>query len=242
MLVDYLLLPSSVQEEVRADTRKDGGYDIEFMNTVNVKKRIPDATANVTQREQHRINSENQEVHYVQMARKFETPQGKNSNKVWLGQRIDGVSVESVQYVVNGVEVYPEPYFSPVSQYNQLSDTLSGNLEVVKPLYCNDINTQYSLAAAPESGLQGKFKPLGLSLRNGNGGIRFSGKQIGNYPIVVRYDRRPHGAVNVNALGGGASDIALAENGAMNVSYFVGMTRIANVRESAAGMMVTVAN
>ena len=75
-----------------------------------------------------------------------------------------------------------------------------------------------------------------------DGGVRFSGKQIGNYPIVVRYTRRPHGAVNVNALGGGATDIALAENGAMNVSYFVGMTRMANVRESPQGMLVTVAN
>ena len=242
MLVDYLILPSSVQEEVRNETRKDGGYDMEFLNTVNVKKRIPDATANVTQREEHRINSENQEVHYIQMSRRFETPQGKNSNKVWLGQRIDGVSVESTQYVVNGVELYPEPYISPISQYNQLCDTLSGDLEVVKPLYCNDVNSEYALSAAPESGLQGKFKPLGVSLRNGNGGVRFSGKQIGNYPIIARYSRRPHGAVNVNALGGGASDIALAENGAMNVSYFVGMTRIANVRESPQGMLVTVAN
>lgn len=242
MLVDYLILPSSVQEEVRNETRKDGGYDMEFLNTVNVKKRIADATANVIQREEHRINSENQEVHYIQMSRRFETPQGKNSNKVWLGQRIDGVSVESTQYVVNGVEVYPEPYISPVSQYNQLCDTLSGDLEVVKPLYCCDVNTQYALSAAPESGLQGKFKPLGLSLRNGNGGVRFSGKQIGNYPIVVRYTRRPHGAVNVNALGAGASDIALAENGAMNVSYFIGMTRMANVRESPQGMLVSVAN
>ena len=242
MLVDYLILPSSVQEEVRNETRKEGGYDLEFLNTVNVKKRIPNATANVTQREEHRINSENQEVHYIQMARKFETPQGKNSNKVWLGQRIDGVSVESTQYVVNGVEIYPEPYISPVSQYNQLCDTLSGDLEVVKPLYSCDVNTEYALSAAPESGLQGKFKPLGVSLRNGNGGVRFSGKQIGNYPIVVRYTRRPHGAVNVNALGAGASDIALAENGAMNVSYFVGMTRMANVRESPQGMLVSVAN
>lgn len=242
MLVDYLILPSQVQEGVREETRKEGGYDLEFMNIVNVKKRIADATANVTQREQHRINSENQEVHSVQMTRKFETPQGKNSNKVWLGQRCDSCSVESVQYVVNGVEVYPEPYASPISQYNQISDTLSGDLEVVKPLYVNDINTQYSLAAAPESGLQGKFKPLGLSLRNGNGGVRFSGKQIGNYPIIVRYTRRPHAAVNVNALGGGNSDIALAENGAMDVNYFVGMTRLAKVTEQPSGMMVQVVN
>jgi len=212
------------------------------MNIVNVKKRIPDATQNVTQREQHRINSENQEVHSVQMIRKFETPQGKNSNKVWLGQRCDSCSVESVQYVVNGVETYPEPYFSPVSQYNQICDTLAGDLEVVKPLYSNDINSQYALSAAPESGLQGKFKPLGLSLRNGNGGVRFSGKQVGNYPIIVRYTRKPHGDVNVNALGGGASDIALAENGAMDVNYFVGMTRLAKITEQPSGMMVQVVN
>jgi len=242
MLVDYLILPSSVQDEERAETAKEGGYNLEFMNTVNVKKRLPAAQANVTQLDQHRINSENQEVHYVQMTRKFEADQGANSNKVLLGQRVDGVSIENIQFSVNGVDTYPEPYFSPISQYNQLCDTLAGDLEVPKPLYCADVNTQYSLLSAPESGLHGKFKPLGLSLRNGNGGIRFSGKQIASYPIVAKYSRKPHPIVNSNPLGGGASNIALAETGAMDVNYFVGMTRIANIKESPRGMLVNVVN
>ena len=107
MLVDYLILPSRIQNDTLQETMKDGGYMIDFVNPLNIKKRIEAGTANTEQQSEHRLNTINQEVHYVQQI-KQKPISGATAfyDKVLLGQKADGASIEEIQFNVNGVDIF----------------------------------------------------------------------------------------------------------------------------------------
>jgi hypothetical protein len=232
MLVDYLVLPARVQNDVLAETMKEGGYMIDFVNPLNIKKRIDAGSANTDQQIEHRLNAVNMECHYVQMYRQLPIS-GATSfyNKVLLGQRIDGVSVEELQFNVNGIDIFTSgPVKNVVELYNNVSYTLGRDLQVVKPLYCNDAATQASMLSPPQLGLMGKYKPLCLDLRNGEPVKRGGGRFIGEYPIRVIYKRKPHGAITSTWFSANNFELAPAETGAMDCTYFVGVSRVLNVK------------
>jgi hypothetical protein len=242
LLVDQLIYPSQVQDSYLARTEQDGGYALDFMNVVNVKKTIPQATANATQSEEMSINVANQEVHYVEMVKQFQSLGVGGDNKVLLGQHSQSISIEGIQWNVNGIDIYPQPQHSPLSQYNQLNYILYRDIQVPKALYVADVNTQYGLATPVEQGLGGKYKTLGLSLTNGNPGVRFGGKMIGNYPIRCKYTRKPHAEIKATVDTVVDTITGLTEIGSLNVDFFVGMTRIVNVSKTPRGMSVVVVN
>lgn len=232
MLVDYLILPARIQNDTLQETMKEGGYAIDFVNPLNIKKRIDAGTDNTDQTHEDRLNTINQEVHYVQMTRQLPLD-GTSSffNKVLLDQRIDGVSIEEIQFNVNGIDIFTAgPVKNVVELYNNVSYALGRDLQVVKPLYCNDPATQASMLSPPQLGLQGKYKPLMLDLRNGEPTKRGGGRFIGEYPIRVIYKRRPHPAVTSTWFNANNFVMAPKETGAMNVTYFVGVTRVVNVK------------
>jgi hypothetical protein len=245
LLQDLLIYPSSVQNKYQEETQKEGGYNLDFINVNTIEKQIQAGSANAKQSVEHRLNVTGEEVHYVQMLKRFSTFGADGVDKVLLRQNSQSVSIESVQYVVNGVEAYPNPYVNPLAQYNQLSYVLGTDCQVPKPLYVSDASAEYGLATTPESGLKGKYKVLALDLRNGNLGIRGAGTAIGQYPIVVRYTRTPHNKISNAALditGSGAQLVNIAEDdkGVMDVQYYVGTTRIANIKSMPDGSMSVV--
>lgn len=244
LLQDILVYPSSVQEKYQERTLADGGYNLDFVNVNTILKQVPSTSANTTQSVEHRLNVTGEEVHYVQNIRQFASASGTTGeNKVLLGQRADGVSIESFNYVVNGIETYPNPYSNPLSLYNQLSYVIKRDLQVPKPLYVNDPNTQFSILSPPESGISGKYKPTGLDLQNGNQGVQGAGTMIGNYPIIVRYVRKPHGQITKTIDGNAGTKVALDEVGTIDNTYFVGTTRICNIKTMSDGSQsVVVAN
>lgn len=232
MLVDYLILPARIQNDTLEETMKEGGYMIDFVNPINIKKQIAAGTANTDQNSEHRLNTINQEVHYVQMHRQIPiSGASAHFHKVLLGQRCDGVSIEEIQFNVNGIDIYTAgPVKNVVELYNNVSYTLGRDLQVVKPLYCNDPNTEASMLSPPYLGLQGNYKPLCLDLRNGEPVKRGGGRFIGEYPIRVLYKRRPHGEVTSTWFNANNFVLAQAETGVMNCTYFVGVTRIMNIK------------
>ena len=235
LVADYLILPSRVQNSVLEETAKEGGYALDFLNVDNIKKTIDAATANTTQEIEHRINLINQECHYLQM---FKTLPDVNSDKVLLGQRSDGVSLERVQFNINGVDIYTAGKVGNVCElYNNVTYTLGRDLQVVAPLYKKDPNTIASLLAPPQQGLQGKYKPIMLSLQNGEPTRRGGGRFIGEYPIRVIYDRTPSAAADTTWFAANNFPLVEAENGALKVDYFVGTTRIMNVKTMPNGSM-----
>jgi hypothetical protein len=235
LVADYLILPSRVQNSVLEETAKEGGYALDFLNVDNIKKTIDAGTANTTQEVEHRINLINQECHYLQM---FKSLPDANSDKVLLGQRSDGVSLERVQFNINGVDIYTAGKVGNVCElYNNVTYTLGKDLQVVAPLYKKDPNTIASLLAPPQQGLQGKYKPLMLSLQNGEPTRRGGGRFIGEYPIRVIYDRTPSAAANTTWFNANNFSLVEAENGALKVDYFVGTTRIMNVKTMPNGSM-----
>lgn len=232
MLVDYLILPARIQNDTLQETMKDGGYMIDFVNPLNIKKRIEAGTANTEQQSEHRLNTINQEVHYVQQI-KQKAISGATSfyDKVLLGQKADGASVEEIQFNVNGVDIFTAgPVKNVVELYNNVSYTLGRDLQVVKPLYINDPNTEASMLSPPQLGLLGKYKPLMLDLRNGEPVKRGGGRFIGEYPIRVIYKRKPHAGVTSTWFSAGNFELAPSEVEALDTTYFVGVTRVMNVK------------
>lgn len=235
LLVDYLVFPSKVQESVRMKTQEEGGYAMDFINVENIQKVIPAGTANTQQSNEMRINVVNQEVHYVQMTKQLST-YANNNNKVTLGQRCDSISIEEYQVNVNGIDMYNFGFiFNPVEQYNQLNYVLGRDLQVTAPFYVADINTESSAISPPDMGILGKYKPFGLDLRNGEPTIRGGGRIIGEYPIRWIYRRTPHNQVNSDMAD--AFQVGQAETSSLNVNFFVGATRIVNVRSLPSGGM-----
>ena len=242
LLIDYLIFPSKVQEDYRASTQQDGGLTLDFMNVSSVDKTIPLATANVKQQVEHRINAVDSELHYLQQIKKL--PNSANGwNRVLLDQRSDGITRQTVQYNINGVNVFPEPLFSPLQHYNQLTYNLGQDLQLEKPFFCKDINTCSCLLSPPSGQILGKFNinALDLDKSHGNGEIRGNGTMIGNYPIRVIYERTPVASTNSEAPG---TPIACeSEVGVMETTYFVGQTRLVNVMSMPnGGMAVNVSN
>ena len=228
LLIDYLIFPSRVQEDYRAETQREGGLTLDFMNVASVDKTIPVATANTKQQIEHRINAVDTEIHYLQQIKKL--PASANGwNRVLLDQRSDGITRQTVQYNINGVNVFPEPLFSPLQHYNQLSYNLGQDLQLDKPFFCKDVNTCSCLLSPPSGQLLGKFNVNALDLQTSHGGgmIRGNGTMIGNYPIRVIYERTPVASTNSEVSG---TPVACeSEVGVMEVNYFVGQTRLVNV-------------
>tara|TARA_R100000388_G_scaffold94489_1_gene81895 strand:- start:200 stop:1678 length:1479 start_codon:yes stop_codon:yes gene_type:complete len=238
LLVDYLIFPSRVQESVREKTQSAGGYVMDFINVENIQKVIPAATANTEQTTEMRINVVNQEVHYVQLLKQKDT-YDDNNNKITLGQRCDSVSIEEYQVNVNGVDQYNFGFiFNPVEQYNQLNYVLGRDLQVISPYYVADTNTEASMISLPAQGILGKYKPLGLDLRNGEPTISGGGRVIGNYPIRWIYKRKGHAAINSTMEG--TPEIAQEDISGLSVNFFVGTTRVVNVKSLPSGGMSVV--
>ena len=238
LIADYLILPSRVQNSVLEETAREGGYVLDFLNVDNIKKTINAGTDNTTQEVEHRINLINQECHYIQF---FKELPDTMSDKVLLNQRADGISLEAIQWNINGVDVYTSGKVkNPVELYNNVSYTLDKDLQVVAPLYKKDPATLASLLAPPQTGISGKYKPLMLDLRNGEPSRRGGGRFIGEYPIRVIYERTPAAATSTNWFAGGAGNnfpVVEAEAGVLKCDYFVGTTRIMNVRTMPNGSM-----
>ncbi len=238
LVVDYLIFPSRVQEDYRAKTAADGGLTLDFMNVFNIEKSLNAGTANLDQQQDFRLNVLDQEVHYIQILKQLPD---STKERVLMGQRSDGVSINTCQYNINGVDIFPTPQHSPLQHYNQLSYVLGNDLQVIKPLYCTDVNTEYSLLSPSQSNLLGKYNVLALDLSNGNPQIQGGGRVIGQYPIIFKYVRRGHGDVNSNIAN--TPQCALADTGALSFNFFVGTTRLVNVRSVAGGgMSIVVSN
>jgi hypothetical protein len=64
---------------------------------------------------------------------------------------------------------------------------------------------------------------------------------VGNYPIIVKYMRKPHAQITSNIASNPI--IGLDETGTLNVNFFCATTRLVNVRTlPSGGMSVVVSN
>lgn len=236
LLVDYLVFPSRVQESVREKTQAEGGYMMDFINVENIQKVLPASTANTEQQQEFRINVINQEVHYIQMTKQFQT-YADNNNKIVLGQRADSVSIEEYQININGVDAFNFGFLhNPVEHYNQMSYVLGRDVQVISPYYVADVNVEASMISPPPQGILGKYKPLGIDMRNGEPTIRGGGRMIGNYPVRWIYKRTPHAQVDSDIAG--TPQIGQADESSCNVNFYVGTTRIVNVKSLPSGGMI----
>jgi hypothetical protein len=247
LIVDYVIMGGEVQNEVMAQTQKQGGYRLEFYDVVNVIKGI-DAGAFGSRRDiEHRIGQNGREVHNIFMWKQFVNDTDFQNNFAGLltntnvgakcllrGQHCIGVENEEYNCEVNGREEFTDFKFNPVSQYNELKVALGRPIYVDKPMYCNDENTTASLLSMLNNGMSGVMKPLAVGLRSGEPALVGGGRMIGNYPIVWKYRYTPQ-RINDKRAGNG-----FQSNTGFNVNYFIEVSRIANIRNTPKGMSVIV--
>ena len=135
------------------------------------------------------------------------------------------------------------PVTNPIELYNNVTYTLGRDLQVVKPMYVKDPATCSSLLSPPDLGLLGKYQPLCLDLRNGEPTLRGGGRYIGEYPIRAIQSRTPVADTDCTWFNANNFQICQAENGAIDCDYFIGATRIMNVKTMPGGAMnVVVSN
>jgi hypothetical protein len=230
--IDYILPPASVIEMEKKEIEKDGGYVMDFYDVSKIQKSLP-AVAGVTQqRQEFRIGQADRELHKIYMIRKFTNTQNTKlrRNALLLGQRCDSVNNESINFNINGEDEYEYALNHDGFLYDELSYALGKDLEVERPMFFNDDNTEHVYLASSTNPLQGTYKPLGISLRNGNPGIMGAGRVIGKYPIVVKYTRTGHdNTIRLNKT-----------NEAMNVNFHVMATRRAVIQSGVKGNDVRV--
>ncbi len=236
MVIDYIVMPSDVQNELIEQTRKEGGYKLEFYDVVNVEKNVPQGATGQTQEIEHRIGQNNREVHSIIMWKETSFASMNNGTNTrgasLLGdQKCQGFNREEYNCNIDGRDEFDHSVFHPVSQYNELSEVLGKDLQVARAMYCCDENTQASNLSPLVTGLLGTMKPLALSLRNGNAGIVGGGRQVGNYPIVWKWKRDCHATrVHSNPQ----------DDFTVKCNYFVELSRVANVLDTGKGTSVVV--
>ena len=67
MVIDYIVMPTDVQNELVAKTQEQGGYKLEFYDVVNVEKNVVQGGNGQIQEVEHRIGQNNREVHNILM-------------------------------------------------------------------------------------------------------------------------------------------------------------------------------
>ena len=236
MVVDYIIMPTEVQNKVIAQTQQQGGYKLNFFDVVSVEKNIPEFVGE--QEVQHRIGQNNREVHAIYMWKEpplssFIHDGANNDSGLVLrcSQYCMGYSQEEFNVEVNGRDEFDHFVYNPCSQYNELAECLGSDPNLDRPEYINDEMTCGSFLSTMESGYMGTMKPLAYSLRNGNPGVVGAGRTIGNYPIIWKYKRTGYNATVANSL---------RNDHTIKVNYFIECTRQASITNTPKGMDVLV--
>ena len=246
MVVDYIAMPDEIINEQKKQTAAQGGFNLEFMDVVNVEKNIPVGTNGTIQEIEHRIGQNNREVHNIFMWKEFDSNtdyaindnnggganfNGKRTSIINKFQGCVGLEEEEYNVNVDGRDEFNDFVLNPVSQYNEHAEALGVPPRLVRPLFVCDGNTLQNEVAVPLSGLNGMMKPLAVSLRNGEPAIVGGGRRIGQYPIVWKYKRRCDNAITGNCP---------ATNKNMKVNYLIEVSKFANIRQVGTGNSVMV--
>ena len=220
--VDYIIEPAELVEKVKNQVKD--GYSMNFYDIVRVESQLETGTAGQVQRKEFKLGQNNREVHKIFTIRRFTDVSGnpKTRSQALLGkQRCDGINKEAVNYYVNGRDLLPESeVFQNGFHYDQLGLALDTDLNVERPMFENSKDTQFAGLASRTNPLMGTYKPLGVDLRNGNGGVVGGGTNIGDYPILVKYAREPVADVDT---GNDASNQpgTKGDGGPMDMNFYV---------------------
>ena len=232
--VDYVIMPASVQNKDREMTNQEGGLRLDFLDSIRVEKQIVAGTAGLEQDIEHRIGADNKEVHKIYMVKQFTDPAVRNKQPaqyVYGAQRIDGVPVESYNVNIGGINVFHDFKENPASQYDETSNCLGKDLKTPRGNYINDPNTLFNGLNPSLGGFLGNYKPLCLDLTNGNNSVLGGGRTIGAYPIIWKYRRVPTGAL---------ANRCASYEGAMNVNYYMLVSKTATIRSTPMGTNILV--
>lgn len=223
--VDYIIEPAEMIEKVKKQVGEKG-YVMDFFDVVKVEKQLPSTTNKHHQKVEFKLGQNNREVHKIYMTRNFTDNTGIEARSLALlnNQRIDGVNTESVNWYINGRDIYPESdVLHNLYLYDQMSEALGQDLSVERPMYDNSLDSQHSSLASPTNPLGGTYKPLGLDLRNGNPSILGGGTMVGNFPILCKYGRIP---VSKTARSTGPDVAGFKQDmNAMNVNFYIMASR-----------------
>lgn len=210
--VDYKIYPTQIENKLREEVLKEGGYVMDFPDVIKIESVLPQVGPTAVGSEQvkeFRLQLQNKEVHTITCIKKYEdgvttgsSDSGEDTDIFFTsnGQYCIGMRKETYNLKVNGSDLFEEDLRFANSHYNQVEYTIDKRLEIERPLYYSDRNTFYSQLSRRE--FNGLYKPLCADLRNGTmeldpltGKMRHKiiggGTSIGNYPILFKYKRTP---------------------------------------------------
>lgn len=229
--VDYIIMPAEIQNKDMEETAKDGGLKLDFYDSIKIEKNIPAATANVEQSVEMRIGADNKEVHKIYMMKNIVAIDKTVNNVYHLAGRCDAQPQEEYNVNIDGIDVFQEHKYSPASQYDETTNCLGSDLKVDRPLYFADDNSLYYSLGSYSGGYCGNYKPLCLDLTNGQQQIMGGGRNIGAYPVIWKYKRKSGAAV---------ANLSPALNTAMNVDFYILVTKTAVIQSTPKGTNVVV--
>lgn len=259
LLCDYIVYPSSILERDRAIAMKEGGLVLNFFDVVKIERQLTvtagtdtSVTTNAeylaagvlqnrTTEQEFRIGQEGREVHTLLMWKKFQAKDSTAEAKALLGQRCDSIASESIQWKINGIDVYPEPQVSRASQYDANYLALGyQDLQVERPMFFGDTNSLVAGLTPTGSGLQGTFCTHAYDARTRDYGVVGSGTYVGRYPIVCRYKCTPAVTLSGYSTGDEGNQITLKQDGNYDIDFFAAVTRTAVIQSTVKGMEVSV--
>lgn len=232
--VDYVIMPAEIQNKDRQMTNQDGGLRLDFLDSIRVEKQLPTTAAAAEQEVEHRIGADNKEVHKIYMTKRFTDIAVRNKQEmttIYLNQRSDAINQEEYNVNIDGINVFHDWKWSPTSQYDEASNCLGKDIKVPRPTYCYDDNAIFNGLTPHNSGIAGQYKPLCLDLSNGNPGVLGSGRNIGAYPIIWKYKRRPTATI---------ANSVFDMSGPMEVNYYMLVSKTATIRSTPMGTNVLV--
>jgi len=259
LLCDYIIYPSTLLEKTRSQTLESGGLVLDFLEIVKVERQLTVTAGSDTSvttaaeyiadgvlqdrstEQEFRIGQEGREIHTLLMWKKAQNRDATAEAKVLLGQRCDSIASESLQWKINGVDVYPEPQVSRASQYDSNYLALRyRDLEIERPLFFGDPNSLVAGLTASTSGLQGTFAPHAYDCRTRDFGVLGSGTVVGRYPVVCKYKCTPAATLSGYSTGDEGNEIVTKQDGNYNIDFFVANSRRAVIQDKGKGMLVSV--
>ena len=260
LLADYLIYPSSVLEKNTEMTQKEGGLVLDFLDIVKIERQLVVSAGTVTDvnsnalylttgvlqdaetSQEFRIGQEGREVHTILMWKK-DTDKQAGDDIVFLEQRCDSIARESIQWSINGIDVYPEPLVHRGSQYDANYLALGyKDLQVERPLFFGDVNSLACGLTERDSGLQGQFCTQAYDCRTKDAGIIGSGTLIGRYPIVCKYKATPATTLLTYSSGNTGTAVVYKQDGTYDIDFFVAVSRRAVIESVAGEMTVSVSS
>lgn len=191
LVTTHVQLPDQVEmQQIDASGRKPVAYPL--IDHYAIKGTISTGNENVEVPAFYRLNLQNRELHTMLMTFRDANPSLKNA--ITANQRTDALGDETIQFKMNGINVFERPIDKSCLVYQNLN-YVNDNLPLKIPYNaynCNDFTLTQMNQSTQDlyKDYRGSFHYVGIDVRNGNQGV-FGAGTIQQSAFEVDYKVTP---------------------------------------------------